>query len=88
MNVYELLAQLKRVQYQAAVVDEMSSYLQKLLDDDTEIPVDIEDGRVPNAIILEMIASLGEQRDTLLQKLEIAEQAEVTGVSSQDFNIS
>ena len=87
MNIHELMQTLNTVQYRAAVVEELISHLQRCIDEDIEIPIDIEDGRVPPDVILEMKEQLGKQRDALLSKLELAEKAEVTGVSSEDFDI-
>tara|TARA_R110002126_G_scaffold52672_11_gene142993 strand:- start:2749 stop:3015 length:267 start_codon:yes stop_codon:yes gene_type:complete len=87
MNLLEMLEKLRDVQYQAAVYDELATYLQKCLDEDIEIPVDIEDGRVPEESVRAVLQQLADRRASLLDKLELAEAAEVTGVKSADFSI-
>jgi len=87
MNVMELLSRLRTVQYHAAVYDELASYLQKCLEEGIEIPVDIEDGRVPEESILEVKGQLASRKAAILEKLELVELAEVSGVDSEDFSI-
>lgn len=85
MKLYELQELINGVQYQAAVYEELISHLNKCLDEGIEIPVDIEEGVVPEDAIREVISQMKSQRDTLIQKLELAEDVEVTGVDAKDF---
>jgi NACalpha-BTF3-like transcription factor len=87
MKLAELLERLNGVQFQAAVYDELIAHLQKCLDDGVEIPVDIADGYVPEDDIKAVMAQLRMSRDKMIEKLDLAEEVEVTGVGHEDFAI-
>jgi len=87
MKLFELQELLNGVQYRAAVYDELVALLQKSLDEGLEVPVDIGDGVVPESYIQEVISELKARRGALLQKLELADAVEVTGVDEQDFAV-
>lgn len=87
MKLFELQELLNGVQYRAAVYDELVAFLQKSLDEGLEVPVDIGEGVVPESHIHEVISELKARRSALLQKLELADAVEVTGVDEQDFAV-
>ncbi len=84
MNLGVLLARLQQIQLQAAVWEELVAHLRKAEEGELEIPVDLEDGRVPLEEI-EAVRKVVEQKwQSLLEKLEAAEEVEVPGVELDD----
>ena len=84
MNLGVLLARLLQIQLQAAVWEELVAHLRKAEEGELEIPVDLEDGRVPLEEI-EAVRKVVEQKwQSLLEKLEAAEEVEVPGVELDD----
>ena len=86
MKLMDLLEKLNGVQYHAAVYDELIAYLQKCLDECIEIPVDVADGHVPEDYILDVLSQLKDTRSQIIEKLNLAEEVEVTGVEDEDFD--
>ena len=88
MRLVQLLSHINELQYGAAVYDELISHLDRLLEEDEEIPVDVEGGYVPSKYIKQIKASLCTKRDSLIEKMDITESVEVAGVRSEYFNIA
>ena len=84
MNLGALLVRLQQIQNQAAVWEELVVYLRKAEDGEIEIPVDLDDGKVPTEEIAAVRAVVEQKWQSLLEKLEAAEEVEVPGVELDD----
>ena len=84
MNVGSVVARINQLQYQAAVWEELSQYLQGAEEGDLEIPVDLGDGSVPLDEIISVREFIDKQVEALSDKMMLLEDAEVSYVDSDE----
>jgi hypothetical protein len=83
----DVLAEVRRMQLKAAAYDELCVVVEKYIETDYEIPVELEPGRVPTDILEDVRDELRARQVALLQRIEDVEELEIPNVIDQDFRI-